>query len=107
MVQKHTDTIVLGAGISGLSIAHAAHSRDHAVLVLESSDQVGGSIQSYRADGYLAEHGPNSILIKDKQVATLLTEVGLDAHESQAANNEAKNATSFIKGSCMRCPILP
>ncbi|HCI91426.1 MAG TPA: hypothetical protein DHV60_02595 [Verrucomicrobiales bacterium] len=55
MVQKHTDTIVLGAGISGLSIAHAAQSRDHAVLVLESSDQVGGSIQSYRADGYLAE----------------------------------------------------
>ncbi|MBT7959310.1 MAG: protoporphyrinogen oxidase [Akkermansiaceae bacterium] len=107
MVQKYADTIVLGAGISGLSIAHAAHSHDHAVLLLESSDQVGGSIQSYRADGYLAEHGPNSILIKDKQVATLLTEVGLDAQESQRANNKAKKRYIVHQGQLHAMPSSP
>ncbi len=38
---------------------------------------MGGALQTTQKDGYLAEHGPNSILLKDKRVAALFDAVGL------------------------------
>ena len=49
--------------------------------LLEASDSVGGAIQTTCSNGYLAEHGPNSILIKDKRVAQMLDQIGLKEHQ--------------------------
>jgi len=54
------DVIVIGAGISGLACAYGLRKRGFDVLVLESSDRIGGVIRSVRIDGYLVEAGPNS-----------------------------------------------
>ncbi len=55
------DVLVVGAGISGLTIAHELLSKKYRVLVAESQDRVGGAITSAKNDqGYQWEEGPNS-----------------------------------------------
>ena len=54
-------TIVVGAGLSGLSAAWAV-ARDGAdVEVFEASDRPGGVVRTERRDGFLLELGPNTV----------------------------------------------
>lgn len=59
------DCVIVGAGISGLTLAQAFAS-EHAssvskVLITEAQDRVGGNITSKKSeDGFLYETGPNS-----------------------------------------------
>lgn len=55
------DSIIIGAGISGLSVAYQLKKAGQNILLLESSERVGGVIQSLDADGFLLERGPNSL----------------------------------------------
>jgi len=69
-VQRDSQVIVVGAGISGLATAYALARAGCRVLVLEQSPRVGGCIRSERTpEGYLIEHGPNSLLKKPRGVA--------------------------------------
>ncbi len=52
---------VIGGGIAGLTAAHRLQQEGVSVQLLEATDRVGGVIQSSRADGFLVEHGPNSL----------------------------------------------
>jgi oxygen-dependent protoporphyrinogen oxidase len=68
--------VILGAGIAGLTAAYRRRSEGETV-VLEGSDQVGGSIRTIREDGYTIELGPNTL--RTNAVADrLLTDLGLD-----------------------------
>lgn len=63
------DTVVVGAGISGLVTAQALLTK-HAgavgsFLVTEGRDRVGGNITSLQGDGYTWEEGPNSFQPND------------------------------------------
>ena len=55
------DSIIIGAGISGLATAYYLKKAGSNVLLLESSERVGGVIQSFDADGFWLERGPNSL----------------------------------------------
>ncbi|HZS05789.1 MAG TPA: protoporphyrinogen oxidase [Blastocatellia bacterium] len=54
-------SIIIGAGISGLVAAYHLKKLGREVLLIESSDRVGGVIQSQDAEGFLIERGPNSL----------------------------------------------
>ena len=76
-----SSTAIIGAGITGLCVAHSLHhqaSGGQSFDLIEASSEVGGAIQSTLNNGYLAEHGPNSILLKDQRIAKLLQQIGLD-----------------------------
>lgn len=72
------DVLVVGAGISGLTIAHElAIAKKHRVLVAEAQDRVGGAITSAKNDeGYLWEEGPNSFQ-PTPELLRLAVQVGL------------------------------
>lgn len=55
------DVTVIGAGISGLAVAHALHEHGRNVLVLEQQARTGGKAISEHIGGFLMEHGPSSI----------------------------------------------
>jgi protoporphyrinogen/coproporphyrinogen III oxidase len=57
-----TRICVVGGGISGLTTAYLLRSRGHNVTLFEASSEVGGNIRSEKRDGFLLEHGPNSLL---------------------------------------------
>ncbi len=71
------DVAVVGAGISGLSAALFLREKGYRVLVLEKEERVGGNIQSERRQGFLIEHGPNSILETTPALGRLIDMAGL------------------------------
>ena len=70
---------IIGAGITGLTAAFYLKRGGVPVTVYEASDRVGGAIQSVRAEGYLAEFGPNTILETSPKVTQLVVDAGLAA----------------------------
>ena len=68
---------IIGAGITGLTAAFYLKRKGVPVTVYEAGDRVGGAIQSLRADGYLAEFGPNTILETSPKVTQLICDAGL------------------------------
>ncbi len=61
MNTQHSDIVVLGAGISGLTSAFFADKAGLSVQILEDSGRPGGVIRSLWKDGFLLEFGPNTI----------------------------------------------
>jgi oxygen-dependent protoporphyrinogen oxidase len=53
---------VIGGGISGLTVAHGLRSSGVDVSLFEKNSVVGGNIKTEVHDGFLIEHGPNSVL---------------------------------------------
>jgi oxygen-dependent protoporphyrinogen oxidase len=71
---------VVGAGIAGLSLAHALvrESGGRAdVRVLEATGRVGGNLRSERAGGFLCEHGPNGFLDSEPATLALVDALGM------------------------------
>ena len=78
------DTLVVGAGISGLSLAHRLqqlrNSDQHPwqLLITEGQERVGGNITTGQAEGFLWEEGPTSFA-PNPTLLKLVTEVGLES----------------------------
>lgn len=68
---------IIGAGITGLTAGFYLKQKGVPVTVYESSDRVGGVIQSLKRDGYLAEFGPNTILETSPKIGQLIRDAGL------------------------------
>lgn len=55
------DTLVVGSGISGSTLAYRLHaSASDSLLLTEARDVVGGNVISRKRDGYIWEEGPNT-----------------------------------------------
>jgi protoporphyrinogen/coproporphyrinogen III oxidase len=81
--------VVVGAGITGLTAAHALRQQGVSVVVLDAAPQAGGVMRTTHADGFVAEHGPNSF-VSSPVVEQLLTALDLqqDVVEPDAAANK-------------------
>ena len=80
------NTIIVGAGLSGLTIAHklAKSSADHNFIVLEKNNRAGGCIQSNPDNGYITEIGPHGFLDNCHESKELLRETGLEQESVKA-----------------------
>ena len=73
------DTLIVGAGLSGLAVAWKLKQiPNHSILLLEKSERAGGAISSHAEAGYLAEGGPHGFLDNCEESQALLAETGLD-----------------------------
>jgi oxygen-dependent protoporphyrinogen oxidase len=69
-IKKHT--IILGAGITGLSTAHYLSLKNKDFIVLEKKNRVGGNIQSIQKNGFTFENGPNTVLLNNDSITSLI-----------------------------------
>lgn len=76
-MQHDHDIAVIGAGISGLTTAHALAAAGHDVVVLDRRNAPGGRIHTERRDGFLVEHGPNSLVSPAPGAEALIDALGL------------------------------
>lgn len=78
--------VVIGGGITGLAAAHRFIERrkeletDLEVILLESTDRLGGVIQTEKRDGFLLERGPDSFLSEKPETIALAKRLGLEPH---------------------------
>ena len=81
---------VIGGGITGLTAALRLHRAGVPVTVYEASNRVGGVIQTTGRDGFLAEHGPNTLLETSPAVGVLVRDLQLESqrlYSDPAAKN--------------------
>ncbi|WP_394219895.1 protoporphyrinogen oxidase [Halobacillus trueperi] len=75
--------VVVGGGISGLTSAYYLQKEGREqgypldVELLESSDHLGGKIDTVQKDGFTIERGPDSFLARKESAGRLAKEVGL------------------------------
>ncbi len=84
---------IVGGGITGLTAAFYLKRKGVPVTLYEAGDRVGGAIQSLRADGYLAEFGPNTILETSPKVTQLVVDAGL---ASQRLDPDPRAAARYV-----------
>ena len=70
-----TDIVVIGAGLTALTIAHQLKKASRKFIVLEKKDRVGGVIHSVKENDFLYEEGPNSGIISNNAVVELFDEI--------------------------------
>lgn len=96
---------IIGAGISGLSLAYHLQKNKQPYILFEASDRPGGYIQSLQVDQYQLELGPNSVLI-DTDTETFLHEIGLASQIIQA-KDVSKHRYIYRKGKYRKLPSHP
>ena len=97
------DTAVVGAGISGLSVAIHLKSLGLEVKVFEKEDTEGGNIRTLYKDGFVLELGPQTILA-DQDVESFLNELSI---EPEYASPSSKYRYIYKGGRLIPLPLSP
>jgi protoporphyrinogen/coproporphyrinogen III oxidase len=97
--------VVIGAGITGLVAAYELKRRGVPVTVFEAGHRAGGAIGTSLADGFLAEHGPNSF-VSSAPTDELLSRLGL--HDDVVEANPDANRRYIVRdGRLVAFPMTP
>lgn len=105
---------IVGAGISGLTLAHELHARDVEHVVLDASERAGGVIRSGRVDGHLLEWGPQRARLT-QDLARLVEALGLHDRLVEAPadlplfvyRRDRLRCVPFSAGAFLRSDLLP
>jgi len=80
--KKETKTLILGAGISGLTCANTLLSQGESnFLIVEASDGPGGRVRTDEVDGYLLDRGFQVFIEGYPEVQKVLNYSALDLHQ--------------------------
>src|SRR5580704_15625143 len=101
--------VVVGAGITGLTVAHRLHAAlpGADVTVLEQADRAGGVVWTEQADGFTVEAGPNGFRDNVPAVFELVHELGLGDQLVPASDAAARNRYLFLCDKLQRLPSGP
>ena len=100
--------IIVGAGITGLSVARELRMRvpDVELTILESSNRAGGLVGTTVSDGYVLEWGPEAVQGSSKETLDLISRLGLDDTIIEATP-ESKTRYIVHRGGVVPLPMGP
>ncbi|MFO8235957.1 MAG: protoporphyrinogen oxidase [Bacteroidales bacterium] len=88
-MQKNVDVVILGAGLTGLVLAHKLKQQGRKVVIIEKTNKAGGVIDTENSNGFIYEKGPNTGIIKYGEVIKLFEELG-DLCQLEIPSDEVK-----------------
>ena len=100
---NEVETIILGAGISGLTLGHYLNNRDKDFLIFESCKCIGGNISTKNKKGFICENGPNTVLINNESVQNLISDLKIKNDIIYPNNNNNKRFL-IKKGKLIKIP---
>lgn len=106
MVDKTGEVIVIGGGISGLTVAWHLKRAGVNVVLIEAQDQVGGCTQTERRDGFLLEKGPFNVIVRASDFEDLLAAVS-DRVSVVTASSAARARYIYLGGRLLSVPTNP
>ncbi len=75
MENRNADVIIIGAGLTGLSMAYFIKRGGLIPMVIEKSGRPGGVIETLNEDGFIYEAGPNTGVLSTVELASLFDEL--------------------------------
>lgn len=97
--------IVVGGGVSGLSVAWAlSRTPGFDVTVLESTGRIGGKVHSELVDGYRCEWGVNGFLDKEPRVLEVASALSINPVRS---SDVSRKRYVYSGGALQRLPESP
>lgn len=80
------NTIIVGAGLTGLTVAHKIRLQDqqHSLLIIDKAETAGGVIRTHRENNFISEIGPHGFLDNNEISQGILAETGLDQEAVRA-----------------------
>lgn len=106
MTKYHTDHLIIGSGITGLTIAFYLKEQGKNYILADAKNQVGGAIETIQKDGWILETGPNTILVTNTIFEDLIAKIGLE-EDMIEASNESKNRFIIKNGKTVALPLSP
>ena len=112
MGRAQRSVVVVGGGISGLTVAHELERRsarrglDLRLDCLEACTLPGGNIRTERTDGFVCEWGPTGFLDNAPATLALARRVGL-GDRLLPAGPQAENRFIYRNGKLRRVPTTP
>ncbi|MEI8066889.1 MAG: NAD(P)/FAD-dependent oxidoreductase [Actinomycetes bacterium] len=108
-MSTHHDTIVIGAGLAGLAVARTLQSGGRDVLLIESSDRVGGRVTSDEVDGFILDRGfqvinpsyPEVIalrLLEDLEFCPITPAIRISQESGDLLVGDPRNSLKFLPG---------
>jgi oxygen-dependent protoporphyrinogen oxidase len=73
--REKIDVVVIGAGLTGLTVAYELAKTELSFLVIEKDDRYGGVIHTVNENGFMYETGPNTGIIGSPEIGVLLDEL--------------------------------
>ncbi|MDI6767589.1 MAG: protoporphyrinogen oxidase [Bacteroidota bacterium] len=98
--------VIIGAGISGLCVAHWLMNKGINVTILEKDSEPGGTMKTLFEDGWLVEMGPNSALETTPLLKQLFDELGI-LDQRIYANDTASKRYIVRDGMLHPIPMSP
>jgi oxygen-dependent protoporphyrinogen oxidase len=95
--------IVLGAGISGLALAHDLKRRGQEVIILEKNRRAGGWVGTDTSSGFLFERGPRTFRTSSSALLTLAEQLHLN---DELIFSAPKARYLYIDGKLRKAPGL-
>ncbi len=105
-VEPQNKIVIIGAGISGLTIAYLLNKLGYDITVLEKKTEPGGSIETSVEKGFLFDKGPNSGLETHPLIGQLVEELGLQ-NELVYANKEGNKRYILKNNELHPLPMSP
>jgi oxygen-dependent protoporphyrinogen oxidase len=89
MTTRNNSITIIGAGLTGLTLAYYLKKAGKNVTILEKSNHVGGVMTTVEQDGFVFETGPNSGIISSTELVELLDDLS-DKIEVEIADPKSK-----------------
>ena len=97
------DVIIIGAGIAGLSAGFELYKNNIDFQILETSERVGGNIETLKIGDYLIESGPHTFSSTSKETLELVKDLGIE-DLLQAAHPKAKKRYIYRNNQLIAIP---
>lgn len=85
----HTQTLIIGGGLTGLSLAYRLEQAGHDYQLIEARTRFGGRIKSLTVQGQNIDLGPSWIWPGQQRVAALLDQLSLQMFEQYSTGVQA------------------
>ncbi len=79
VTQKRTGVLIVGGGVSGLTLAYRLFALGLECLLVEREERLGGLIRTVERDGFILDGGPDAFLTQKPHALALCEELGLSA----------------------------
>lgn len=83
-----TETLIIGAGISGLAAAYRLHQQGRCFRLIEVNRHPGGMIRSHWDEGFLTEAGPNTFPSTATDILNLCRDLRLEPQPTHPNTNK-------------------